>query len=55
MSKDIILTEREGFNLIVTINRNEKRNAINEEVMHGLRVVFEGVEADPKIRSISTS
>lgn len=52
MSKDIILTEREGFNLIVTINRDEKRNALNEEILHGLRDVFAGIEADPKVRCI---
>lgn len=52
MSKDIVLTERDGLNLIVTINRNEKRNAINEEIMYGLRDVFASIETDSKVRCI---
>ncbi|MBN1573629.1 MAG: enoyl-CoA hydratase/isomerase family protein [Deltaproteobacteria bacterium] len=52
MSKDVVLTERDGLNLIVTINRNEKRNALNEDIIYGLRDVFESIKTDSQVRCI---
>lgn len=52
MSKEVILTEKEGKNYIITINRDEKRNAINLDVYYGLRDALLGVYSNPSIRTI---
>ena len=48
----IILSEKEGHNCIITINRDEKRNAINQDVYYGIRDALLGVFADPAVRVI---
>jgi enoyl-CoA hydratase len=52
MSSPIVLCEKEGEICIITINRDEKRNAINEEVYYGLRDGVLGVYSDPAVRAI---
>ncbi len=52
MSKSVVLTKREGLNLIVTINRDEKRNALNAEIMYGIRDAFLSIATDPKVRCV---
>jgi enoyl-CoA hydratase/carnithine racemase len=52
MSKDVIVTEKQEKNYIITINRDEKRNAINLDVYYGLRDALLSVYSDPSIRSI---
>lgn len=47
-----LTTERDGYNLIVTLNRPEKRNALNFDLIYGLRDIFEEIQADPDIRSV---
>ncbi len=52
MSSSIILTEKEGHNCIITINRDEKRNAINQDVYYGIRDALLGIFSDPQVRAI---
>ncbi len=52
MSNSVVLVKREGSNLIITINRDEKRNALNSEIMYGLRDAFRSVTTDPKVRCV---
>jgi crotonobetainyl-CoA hydratase len=47
-----VLTERRGHVLIVTINRPQARNAVNEAVHVGLGEALEAAEADPDIRVV---
>jgi enoyl-CoA hydratase len=52
MSSSIVLSEREGQTCIITINRDEKRNAINQDVYYGLRDAVLGIYTDPGVRAI---
>jgi enoyl-CoA hydratase len=52
MSSSIVICEKEGTNCVITINRDEKRNAINQEVYHGLRDAVLGIFSDPAVRVI---
>lgn len=47
-----VLLEQKGAALWITINRPEKRNAINAEVIAGIREGYLRAEADPEIRVI---
>lgn len=47
-----ILTERKGPALWVTINRPERRNALNPDVFNGIRNAFEAAQTDRSIRVI---
>lgn len=47
-----VLHERRGHELWITINRPEKRNAINQAVIAGIREGYEQAHADPNIRVI---
>ncbi|MBA1148176.1 enoyl-CoA hydratase/isomerase family protein [Ectothiorhodospiraceae bacterium WFHF3C12] len=47
-----VLHERRGHELWITINRPEKRNAINQAVIAGIREGYEQAHADPDIRVI---
>jgi enoyl-CoA hydratase len=47
-----VLVERDGPVGIITINRPEKRNAINAAVQNGLSDAFAELEADDEIRAI---
>jgi enoyl-CoA hydratase/carnithine racemase len=49
---DTILTERKAAALWVTINREDRRNAINKEVLAGIEAAFREAAADPTIRAI---
>jgi enoyl-CoA hydratase len=52
MSSSVVLCEKEGNSCIITINRDEKRNAINGDVYEGLRDAVLGVWSDPAVRVI---
>ena len=52
VSNNVVLKKREGPNLIITINRDEKRNALNADIMYGLRDAFQSAATDPKVRCI---
>ena len=48
----VVLSEREGDICIITINRDEKRNAISEEVYHGIRDAVLAIATDPAVRAV---
>lgn len=52
MSYDDLLVARDGAVLKLTLNREARRNALNEEVMDALRAALEGNMADRGIRAI---
>lgn len=52
MSKSLVLTDREGSSRIVTINRDEKRNALNEAMLYALKGAFEEVAEDTDARCV---
>lgn len=47
-----VTTERRGPTLIITLDRPEKRNALNGDMMFGIRDAVDSVYTDPEIRSI---
>lgn len=51
MSLDLLITH-DGPVLRVTINREERRNAISSDVLHGIAAAFDRAEADRSIRVI---
>ena len=52
MNNDAILVERRGAALWLTINRPDKRNAINADVVAGLQAGWLQAEADREVRVI---
>jgi len=52
MSKDAILTHLEDNILTITINRPEKRNAIDMNTMHDLADIFKQVNLDDETRCV---
>ncbi|MFB0832987.1 enoyl-CoA hydratase-related protein [Arthrobacter halodurans] len=49
---DVVLSERRGPALIVTINRPDRLNVINTEVATALGAAFEDADADPAVRAL---
>ena len=49
MSEDL-LTEVRGGVIYLTINREERRNAMNPEVLGGISTALDRVDADASIR-----
>ena len=49
---DAVLHERRGLTLWITINRPDKRNAINADVIAGIRAGLHAAHADPAMRAI---
>lgn len=47
-----VLTERRGAALWITINREERRNAISPAVIDGIHAALRGAAADPALRVI---
>ena len=47
-----VLTERKDGVLIVTINRNERRNAIDPETANLMEAIFNDAEKDPEVGAI---
>ncbi len=47
-----VLHERRGHALWITIDRAERRNAINEHVIAGIRAGIDAAHADPAVRAI---
>ncbi len=50
MSTPALLAEQDGHVLSVTINRPEKKNAVNAEVLCGLRDAWRRLDEDDKLR-----
>lgn len=48
--EEVLLTERRGHVLIVTMNRPRQRNALNAELRDRLRQTFDAYEEDPDLR-----
>jgi crotonobetainyl-CoA hydratase len=48
----VVLTERRGAALLVTINRPERLNVINTAVATALGAALETAEADPQVRAL---
>ncbi|MBF9032678.1 enoyl-CoA hydratase/isomerase family protein [Rhodobacterales bacterium HKCCE2091] len=51
-SDDILLTERRGPVLRLTLNRPERRNAVNDALILALSAAFDDASRDPDIRAI---
>ncbi len=49
----VVITEREGHHLRIRLNRPEKRNALNDEMVGELKHVFRNVQKDDNIRIVS--
>ena len=53
MSKsETVLCDREGPIAVLTLNRPEKRNAMNRELVDRLFELIEELDSDPSIRAI---
>ena len=52
MNDETVLFERKGTSAAITINRAERRNALNVHVADGIVAGIERAEADPTCRSI---
>jgi enoyl-CoA hydratase len=50
MSQSALLAEQEGHVLVVTINRPEKKNAVNAEVLCGLNDAWHRLDEDDTLR-----
>jgi enoyl-CoA hydratase/carnithine racemase len=50
--QDVVLTERSGSVLTITINRPEQTNAISSAVRHGLIAALRDAKGDPRIRVV---
>lgn len=51
-TEQAVLLEKRGRALWITVNRSEKRNAINQAVIDGIRQGYEQAQADPQVRVI---
>lgn len=52
MSGDVVLTRITGATHWITLNRPEKRNALNNDVLSGIAAGIAAAEADPDARAI---
>ncbi len=49
---EVVLTEKRGNAYWITLNRPEKRNAINADVIRGIHQGLEAAVADPEVRAV---
>ncbi len=52
MKEEVILTEKEDGIMTITLNRPEKRNALNPEIMDALPRAFSSAFEDPDVRAV---
>ncbi|QKT06591.1 enoyl-CoA hydratase [Gordonia sp. X0973] len=52
MAQDLVLTERDGATLVVTLNRPESRNALTTEVIRRLQKAIADAEADDEVAAV---
>jgi methylglutaconyl-CoA hydratase len=52
MNESVVLQERRGRALWITINRPARRNALTDEVLEGIARGFDAAETDPTLRAI---
>jgi len=50
MNTPLVLTERRGAALWIKLNRPERRNALNDEVVRGISGAMAGAAGDPAVR-----
>ena len=49
---DCLLVEREGHVVTLTLNRPERLNALNGELIGALGAAWEQIDADPEVRAV---
>ncbi len=49
---DVLLTERQDAVLTLTLNRPDKRNALNGAMVDALHAALDGIELDPSVRVV---
>lgn len=49
---ELVVLERRGAALWIKINREERRNALNETVARGIEAGLDAAEADPEVRAV---
>ena len=52
MNNDAVLYNAEGAVALVTLNRPEKRNALNDAVVAGLKAALGAADADERVRAV---
>ena len=52
MKSEVVLASDEGAVRLLTLNRPEKRNALNDELISGLKKALRGADADESVRAI---
>jgi enoyl-CoA hydratase/carnithine racemase len=52
MATEILRLERRQNYAVITLNRPEKRNALNQELIHSLDQALRSIEADKEIRAV---
>lgn len=52
MSESVVMSSRDAGVATITINRPERRNAINPEVVRGLRAALQAAEEDGDVRAV---
>ena len=50
---EVVTTKREKHHLRIKLNRPEKRNALNDDMVGALKLAFRNVQTDREIRSVS--
>lgn len=50
--RPLVLLERRGAAYWITLNRPDKRNALNQAVIDGIRAGYANAHADPQVRAI---
>ncbi len=48
----VVLSSREGDVVTITVNRPDKLNALNDDVMNGLIAALEPIESDPSVGAV---
>lgn len=47
----VVLTERRGATLLITLDRRQKRNALNLALARGIADAFDALDADPELQA----
>jgi len=51
-AEPVLLTRREGSTLVVTLNRPDRANAMDQATLDALRALWRAVAADPEVRCV---
>ncbi len=55
MSENAVIWKKDGPVALITINRPDKRNCINQDVIEGMHTAFDELGADPEVKVIMTT